>query len=64
MTLDELFCNISLINDSTIVLIRDDETMELLAEGKWFQDNSLKYLDREVASFAWQSDNKIYIDVK
>jgi hypothetical protein len=64
MTLDELFCNISLINDSTIVLIRDDETMELLAEGKWFQDNSLKYLDREVVSFTWQSDNKIYIDVK
>jgi hypothetical protein len=64
MTLDELFCNISLINDSTIVLIRDGETMELLAEGKWFQDNSLKYLDREVVSFTWQSDNKIYIDVK
>jgi hypothetical protein len=64
MTLHEIFENISLINDSATVLIRDEETLELYTAGNWFQDNILKYLDREVASFTWQSDNKIFIDIK
>lgn len=52
-----------LINDDTNVWIRDSE-LRVLAHGNWYQDDIIKYEDREAESFTWQDDNHFYIDLK
>lgn len=51
-----------LIGDNTEVFIRN-KSFHVLAHGNWYQDNILEYVHREVESFTWQDDEKIYIDL-
>lgn len=66
MTLENLLINHSeLINDKTIVYIRNEENFSLLTSGNWYQDNVLHYSQKEISAFTWyQNDNKLYIDLK
>lgn len=65
MTLENILISHSeLINDKTIVYIRNKENFSLLAFGNWYQDNILKYHNIEISAFTWQDDNKLYIDLK
>ncbi len=52
-----------LINDYIEIFIRDEDFC-VVAHGNWYQDNILKYEQKEIQSFTWQDDNKIYIDIK
>lgn len=63
MTLEKIYY-MDLIKDNTEIFIRSDEGFQVLAHGNWYQDDILEYVHREVTSFTWQNDNKIYIDVK
>ena len=54
---------IGLIDDSTIVWVRDPD-MCVLAHGTWYQDDVLEYLHSELECFTWQDDNNFYIDLK
>lgn len=63
MTVDKIFA-LGIINDDTEVFIRWGNGFYVLAHGNWYQDNVLKYCEHEAESFAWQDDNKLYIDVK
>lgn len=63
MTLGNLLINYSeLINDETLIYIRDD--FSLVALGNWYQDNILKYHDIEISAFTWQDNNELYMDLK
>lgn len=63
MTLGNLLINYSeLINDETLIYIRDD--FSLVALGNWYLDNILEYHDIEISAFTWQDNNKLYIDLK
>lgn len=62
MTLETLF-GTDLICDNTKVVIRDAE-FHVLAVGNWYQDNILDFTEKEIESFTWQDDNKIYVDIK
>lgn len=62
-TLGNLLTNYSeLINDKTLIYIRNDFT--LVALGNWYQDNILNYHDIEISAFTWQDNNELYIDLK
>lgn len=64
MTLRKII-EIGLVEDDTKIYIRGyGDIPALLTCGNWFQDNVLDYMDREVASFTWQDDKKIYIVMK
>ncbi|GFI47217.1 hypothetical protein IMSAGC019_02541 [Lachnospiraceae bacterium] len=62
MTVNKIL-EMGLVNDSTEIFIRDEES-GVLAHGNWYQDDILVYGGCEVKSFTWQDDNKFYIDVK
>lgn len=62
MTLSKLY-DMGLINDETEIWVRRSDFL-VFAHGNWFQDNILEYMEREMESFSWQDDNKIYIDLK
>lgn len=65
MTLENLLINHSkLINDKTIVRIRNEENFSLLTSGNWYQDNILKYRNIEISSFTWQDNDEFYVDLK
>lgn len=61
MTIEKIFF-MGLIGDNTEVFIRN-KSFHVLAHGNWYQDNILEYVHREVESFTWQDDEKIYIDL-
>ena len=63
MTLEKIH-EMGLIKDDTEIFVRQGEGFKVLAHGNWYQDNVLEHMNREVESFTWQDDNKIYIDVK
>lgn len=63
MTIKQIL-EMGLIKDDTEVWIRQGDGFHVLAHGNWYQDNVLEHMNREVESFTWQDDNKIYIDVK
>lgn len=62
MTLEKIF-DAELIKGDTEIYIRD-KGMNLIAQGRWFQDNVLDHIEDEIECFTWQDDNKLYIDVK
>ena len=65
MTLANILISYSeLINDKTIVYIRNEEKFSLLASGNWYQDNILKYHKIEISSFTWQDNDEFYVDLK
>lgn len=65
MTLENLLINHSkLINDKTIVHIRNEENFSLLTSGNWYQDNILKYRNIEISAFTWQDNDEFYVDLK
>ena len=51
-----------IVNDNTIIIIRNTN-FHMLTVGNWYQDNILEYNDREIITFTWQNDNKLYIDI-
>ena len=51
------------VNDDTEIYIRDGEP-NVFARGNRHQDAIQDFSDREVESFTWQDDNKIYVDLK
>lgn len=61
MTIGKLY-EMKLINDHTEVIVRDSE-FRVLTQGNWYQDNILDYNNRELESFTWQDNNKIFIDL-
>lgn len=63
MTVGKIFVEIGFIDDKTEVWIRDD-VYHVIAHGKWYEDNVIRYLDNEVESFTWEYDNNFYIDIK
>lgn len=63
MTLKRL-TEMGLIDYDTEIVIRKGEGFDTLARGNWYQDDILAYDIREVESFTWQDDKRIYIDVK
>lgn len=63
MTVQRIFEETGLIDDNTMICIRKD-FLHALARGNWYQDNILKYENREVKSFTWEDGNKLYIDLK
>lgn len=62
MTLRKIF-DLGLINDDTEIWIRDLDS-HVLAEGNWYQDDILKYLDHVLVSFTWQDDNNFYVNLE
>lgn len=62
MTLKKIF-ELGLINELTEIFIRK-EYFHILTHGNWCHDDILKYQDRELTSFVWQDNNKIFIDLK
>lgn len=64
MTLSKII-EMGLVKDDTKIYVRGyGDVPVLLTCGNWFQDNVLDYMDKEIESFTWQDDNKIYIDIK
>lgn len=63
MTLEKIALTTELIDDNTIIYIRDDG-FHFKKFGNWYQDNVLDHMQDEIEWFAWQDDNKIYIDLK
>ena len=62
MTAETVF-SMGLVNDNTIVYIRQGEGFQTLARGGWYNDEILAYEEYKVESFTWQDDNRIYIDI-
>ncbi len=54
---------LGVVDNDTEVFIRDTNC-NVLAHGNWYQDVIQDFSDRDVESFTWQDDNKVYIDVK
>lgn len=63
MTLEKISLTTELIDDNTIIYIRDAD-MHVIAFGNWYQDNILEHEEDEIECFTWQDDNKLYIDLK
>lgn len=63
MTVQRIFEETGLIDDNTMIYIRND-LFRIISKGNWYQDDILKYENREVESFTWEDDNKLYIDLK
>lgn len=63
MTLEKISLTTELIEDDTIIYVRDKD-MRVIAFGNWYQDNILDHMQDEIEFFTWQDDNKIYIDLK
>ena len=63
MTVQRIFEETGLIDDNTMIYIREG-LFRVISKGNWYQDNILKYENREVESFTWEDDNKLYIDLK
>lgn len=49
MRLFDIIMSVSLVTDSTMVYLR--EGSNITARGHWYQDNILRYLEREVVCF-------------
>jgi hypothetical protein len=65
MTLRDLLINCSeLINDKTLIYIRDNFSLVAKDIGNWYQDNILKYHDIKISAFTWTDNNELYIDLK
>lgn len=62
MTLEKIY-SMGLINDSTEVWIRNAD-MHVLAYGNRHYDSILNHIYSEIEDFAWQDDNKIFINLK
>lgn len=58
------------VNDLLVSSLVDDKTMitisagRRITAGKWFEDNILEYLQREIQSFDWSSGNTMFIELK
>lgn len=63
MTVQRIFEETGLIDDNTMICIRKGFSW-VISKGYWYQHNILKYENREVESFTWEDDNKVYIDLK
>ena len=63
MTLSKICSKESLINDNTIIHIRNKK-FKILAEGHFNDKSILPYIGSEIEFFTWQDDNHIYIDLK
>lgn len=62
MTIEKLV-DMKVINNTTEVYVRNME-FGLIVKGNWFQDNVLEHIKREIDTYTWQDDNKVYIDLK
>lgn len=63
MTLEKLLLESCLVNDQTTIIIRSD-LFAVMAQGEWFTDQILGYTDKPIASFTWEEENKLYVDLK
>ena len=63
MTLEKLLLESCLVNDQTKIIIRSG-LFTAIAQGEWFTDRILGYMDEPIDSFTWEDENKLYIDLK
>lgn len=62
MTLGNLIAN-SIVDNSTEIIIRCEDSFHVIASGKRHEDNILNYIDTEIEGFTWEKENIIYIDI-
>lgn len=53
-----------LIKSGTSMVIREEESFRVVAEGERYDEEIVEHLDREVGAFTWQDDGLLYIDLK
>lgn len=63
MTLENLIMIGNIIDDSTRIIIRCEDSFHVITSGNWYEDNVLNYLNKEIEGFTWEKENVIYIDV-
>lgn len=63
MTLEKLLLESCLVNDQTKIIIRSD-LFAVIAQGEWFTDRILEYMDKPINSFTWEKENKLYVDLE
>lgn len=63
MVVGDIF-SMGFFNLYTGVVIRSDSMpFKVLAKGFYNSADVLRYIMRDVSSFAWQDDNTVYIDI-
>lgn len=62
MTISKLH-EAGLVKDSTKIIVRTG-LFGVVAHGNWYMDNILEYMNKELESFTWQDDEKLYVDLK
>lgn len=54
MTVYDIFCDETLVNDSTVIRIQ--KGTNILTTGNWFNDNVIAFKDRHALSLLWSND--------
>lgn len=62
ITLYKILEKPSLINDDTVIFIRDFEG-SLLSCGFWYEDSILEYWPYEIESFTLRSNNRLFVNL-
>lgn len=63
MSIREIIEKNMLINDETIIWIREEKNLRLVAMGKWNSDDILKHWNKEVGKLTWMDTNEIFLDI-
>lgn len=62
MTISKLY-EAGIINDDTKITVRNSHFV-IVAAGNWFNDNIQDYINKELESFSWQDNNKVFAYLK
>lgn len=66
LTLSNVIGNCRFIDDETLIQVREltgTKTVNTLANGNWFNDNILDFMDTKVTSFRYFQDNRMIVFV-
>lgn len=65
LNLKDVFKANKIITDDTQIIIRDNKDIQLVAAGKWFEDNILEQADKPIERLSYYAaTNRLHITLK
>ena len=62
-TVEDIILEHGVVDDNTEIIIRNEDSFEVLAVGHWYDDEVLAFEGRKVTFYSWQDNNKVIIEV-
>ena len=62
-TVEDIILEHGVVDDNTEIIIRNEESFEVLAAGHWYEDEVLALEGRKATFYSWQDNNKVIIEV-